>query len=331
MDMNEYIKAIKHGGFRSFLKKAVELGISVSVMHDGDIRFTKLSYKGKTVFCYKNNLPIKRNMGNFTKRKTLTKAVLTEIGISTPRGITARSHTEAIREVRSAKLRYPLIAKPLDGSLAKGVTWNIRSEKELRAATQHALIAYGKRKNISIIVEEMFVGNEYRVLVFGGKVISCVQKIPAGVTGDGKTSINKLIKAFNKNRLKGFEIKLDDTANASLKEAGLTLDSILKKGHFFKFRNNLNMSDGGRAIDTTREMHPSLKKAAVAAMEAVGLTYGGLDFLAENIASPKAPYVILEINPHPFYNMNEKPLVEGRGTDVSLLLLKSVFPSLKRG
>lgn len=330
MNTNEYIKTIKHGGFRSFIKRAAELGISISVMYDGDIRFTKLSYKGKTVFCYKNNLPIKRNMGNFTKRKTLTKAVLAEIGISTPRGITARSHTEAIREVRAAKLRYPLIAKPLDGSLAKGVTWNICSEKELRAATQHALIAYGKRKNISIIVEEMFVGNEYRVLVFGGKVISCVQKIPAGVTGDGKSPIKNLIKTFNKTRLKGFEIRLDATAKESLKKAGLTLDSILEQGRFFKFRNNLNMSDGGRAIDTTRDMHPSLKKAAVAAIEAVGLTYGGLDFLAEDISSEKAPYVILEINPHPFYNMNEKPLVEGKGVDVSLLLLESIFPALKK-
>ncbi len=326
-DVNHYTK---HGGFRSFIKRALELGVEATVLSDGNVRFIKLLHKGKTVFCYKSNLPIKRNMGNFTKQKTLTKAVLDTVGIRTPRGISAVSYADAVRRIREAKLSYPLIAKPLDGSLGKGVTWGIESERELRSAAQHALLAYGKRKNISFLVEEMFLGNEYRVLVLDGRVISCVQKIPAGVTGDGSSSIRNLITAFNKTRMKGFEIRLDAVAKTSLKKSGLTLSSVLEKGRFFKFRNNLNMSDGGRSIDMTERMHPALKKIAVKAVESAGLTYGGLDLLSKDISSEKAPYVILEINPHPFYNMNEKPLVEGKGTDVSYLILKKIFPHLRK-
>lgn len=328
--MDAYIKSLRHGGFRSLIQRASELGITVRVFSDGDVRFTKLSYRGKSVFCYKSNLPLQRNMGNFTKQKTLTKAVLQNVGICTPRGITATSYADAVKKIRKEGLRYPLIAKPLDGSLAKGVTWNIQSEDELKVATRHALTAYGKRKGISFIVEEMFIGNEYRVLVLDGKVISCVQKIPAGITGDGHSTIQELINTFNQTRLDGFTIRLDAVAQVSLKQAGLTLASILEPGRFFKLRNNLNMSDGGRSIDVTNKMHSALKKIAVRAIETVGLTYGGIDLLSANIASGRAPYVIVEINPHPFYNMNEKPLVEGKGVDVSYLILKKLFPHLQK-
>lgn len=328
--MDEYIKNLKHGGFRSFMRRAKELGIDIAVLYDGATRFTKLSFGGDVIFCYKSNLPLQRSMGNFTKKKTLTKAVLEEVGVRTPRGITAKSFAEALREIRAKKLCYPLIAKPLDGSLAKGVTWNITSERELAVASKHALMAYGKRTGVSFIVEEMFVGDEYRVLVLDGKVISCVQKIPAGVTGDGVSTIKELIAAFDTTRTKGFEIRLDATAKASLKKSGLTLGSVLEKNRFFKFRNNLNMSDGGRSIDVTAKMHPSLKEASVKAVQAVGLTYGGLDLLSKDISSRESHYVIIEINPHPFYNMNEKPLVEGKGADVSYLILKKLFPQLKK-
>lgn len=327
-EINQYTK---HGGFRSFLRKAFELGIRVDLFFDNDIRFVRLSYKNAVVFCHEGRLPIMRSMGNFTKQKTLTKIILATLGIQVPRGITAKSFKEALSLIRKKKLRYPLITKPLDGSLGKGVTWNILSERELRAASRHALLAYGKRKNISFLVEEMFIGNEYRVLVFDGRVVSCVQKVPAGVIGDGTSTIKELITRFDQTRQKGFEIRLDAVAKASLKKAGLSLSSVLEKNRFFQFRNNLNMSDGGRSIDMTDKMCPALKKIAVTAIRSVGLIYGGIDLLSKDISSKKEPYVILEINPHPFYNMNEKPLVEGKGANVSLLLLKKIFPSLKKG
>ncbi len=328
MTIKEYIKNIKHGGFKSFLKKALELGVKIKIIPGEGSPILKLEYEGKSIFCYKRNLPIYKRMGNLTTNKEITKTILDASDVKTPKGITAASLQEALKLIQKKKLKYPLICKPVDGSLAKGVTWDISSPKELRAAVAHAKGAYGKRPGVKFLIEEMFVANEYRVLVFQGEVLSCVQKISAGITGDGVSTIEELIKRFDSKRMPGFEIKLDKTAKETLKLHLLSLKSVLPKGHFFKLRNNLNMSDGGRSIERTKEMHPYFKTICSRAIEAVGLTYGGIDFFAYDISSPKSDYVIIEINPNPFYNMHEKPLVEGKGVDVSSEILRAIFPKL---
>lgn len=330
MDFQDYIQKVRHGGFKSFLKKAEELGIKTEILEHEQTPVLKLSYKDRVFFCYKRNMPILRRMGNLTKNKVITKMILESVGIKTPRGIIAISPKQAISEIREKKLRYPLIVKPVDGSLAKGVTWNVASEKEVAEAVEHALNAYGYRKGIRIMVEEMFVGNEYRVLVFNGQMLSCIEKIPAGVIGDGKSTLQDLVHTFNKTRRHGFEIKLDSVAKHTIEQAGYTLNTVLPKDFFFKFRNNLNMSDGGRSIERTREMSPLLKAVCVNAIEAIGLTYGGLDLITNDISSLNSSYVILEINPNPYFNMHEKPLVEGPGIDVSLIILQYLFPALEK-
>jgi cyanophycin synthetase len=327
MDFQQYIEKVKHGAYKSFLKKTLALGLSVELILHEKIPVVKITHGEKTLFCY-GKVPLFRSMCNLTKNKSITKFVLESVGIRTPKGIVTHSFEDGIREVREKNLTYPLISKPVDGSLAKGVTWNITSEAGLQEAIEHALGAYGYREDIKILVEEMFVGNEYRVLVFNGKVLSCVEKIPAGITGDGEQSIQDLIHSFNKTRRHGFEIKLDTVAKETLSKAGYTLKTILPKDSFFKLRNNLNMSDGGRCIERTATMDKELQKTCVKAVESLGLTYGGLDLITNNISLPGAPYVILEVNPNPYYNMHEKPLVEGDGIDVSLILLKYLFPSL---
>lgn len=322
-----YIKKLKHGGFRSFIKKAFELGVDIKTFPLAP-SLLKLSYKGTTVFVRKSQPPILRNMGNLTKNKQITKLVLESIGIRTPQGFVAESYKEALSFFKKYKPSYPLIVKPLDGSLARGVTWNIRSLGELKKAV--TFFDKSKKQKFSrFLVEEMYIGDEFRVLILNNKVLSCVKKIPATIIGDGKSTIKELIKTFDKTRLKGFEIKLDKIAKETIAQNNFTLRSILPSGYILKLRNNLNMSDGGRSVECTEKMSKHLKDVCVRATAAAGLTYSGLDLMTKNLSTPKDDYVILEINPNPFYNMHEKPLVEGVGVDVSKEILKTVFPKLK--
>ena len=322
-----YVKKIKHGGFRSFIKKAVELGIDVEIISKEPV-LLKLEYKKKFIFVSKNNLPIQRRMGNFTRNKETTKLLMEKIGIRTPRGIVSESYKEALPLIRRKHLSYPLIAKPLDGSLARGVTWDVKSLSELKKAISFFDKTKSNKKS-KFLVEEMYIGDEFRILVFNGEIVSCVKKVPATIIGDGKSTIKDIIKAFDKKRIKGFEIKLDKIARKTLLSNKLTTNSILPAGYALKLRNNLNMSDGGRCIECTTEMSNHLKKICLQAISAAGLNYGGIDLITKNIATSKNDYVILEINPNPFYNMHEKPLVEGRGVDVSKKILKYLFPNLK--
>jgi cyanophycin synthetase len=322
-----YINRIKHGGFRSFIKRAQELGVNIKTFSKEPI-LLKLEYGEKFIFVRKGQLPVQRRMGNFTRNKQFTKFLLENINIRTPRGIVATTYTEALPLIKKARLKYPLIAKPLDGSLARGVSWNIRSLAELKKSVLFFEKTKSSKKS-RFLIEEMYIGDEFRILVFNGKIVSCVKKVPATIIGDGKSTVKELVKLFDKTRTRGFEIKLDKTALKTISDNNFSLDSILPDGYVLKLRNNLNMSDGGRSIECTHEMSAHLKDICLRAVSAAGLFYGGLDLMTKNLATKKDDFVILEINPNPFYNMHEKPLVEGRGVDVSKIILTNLFPGLK--
>lgn len=334
MKNSAYLKHIKHGGFRSLVKRAIELGIDVDLV-SRENKITRFKYGQDIFFIRGKNVPVYRRMGEMTKKKVVTKMVLESFGIRTPRGFEATSLSEAKRLIKQHKLAYPVIMKPSAGTRGLGVTWDIRTDRDIEKAIAHfesasAEHAFLTSKSKTFLVEEMFQGHEYRVLVLDNKVISCVEKIPASIKGDGRSSIKGLIRDFNQTRLPGFFIHVDKTVRETLKKNNLDLKSVLPKGQVLRLRNNLNMSDGGRSIDVTHRLHPELKKICAKAAESIGLTYGGVDLMADNIRDPKTRYVILEINSNPYYNMNEKPLVEGKGVDISWIFLKKMFPRLKK-
>lgn len=57
----------------------------------------------------------------------------------------------------------------------------------------------------------------------------------------------------------------------------------------------------------------------------IAMHIAGIDILTDDISvnNPHAPYVILEINGALDYDIHEKPIVQGKGVDVTRLLIKS--------
>lgn len=322
------IMKIKHRAMRSLLSKALELGIKIDFSHI-DKGLLILAYQKEKLFLRNTAIPMQRKMGNLTTDKCHTKICLNEVGINVPRGFATNSKNEALVLLKKFKLRFPLILKPVNGAFAERVVWDIKTKKELADAILDFKKSEKKHKFKRFLVEEMQLGDEYRVLMLQGRVISCVQKRAASILGDGSLNIKNLIRVFNKSRGKGFDMKIDSIVLDKLKRSNLTIRSILPKNYLLKLRNNLNMSDGGRSIDYTNKMNAYLKKICCDAVKAVGLSYGGIDLITENISQKNSAYAIIEINPDPVYIMHEKPLVEGRGIDVSYKILKILFPKLK--
>lgn len=318
-------KKIKHGGFKSLVRRAIELGVCVEFSKE-EPALAKFEYKGQVCYCRMNVVPVLKMMGDFTKNKNITKKILNDSRIKVPKGIKASSMRVAIKGRKINKMLFPLIAKPLDGSLGRGTVWNILGDKGLAKAVK-IIRAIQKKHGYSkyFLLEEMKKGEEYRALVYKNKIVSCVKKMPAGVVGDGKSTISELIKKFNKKRGKGFEIKKDRIFWKNLKDKKISLELVLPECHLMKFRDNLNMSDGGRAVDCTKKMHLYFQKICKKAIRLSGLTYGGVDLITHDISKKSDNYAILEVNPNPYYNMHEKPLVEGKGIDFSKMILKDIF------
>ena len=126
--------------------------------------------------------------------KNTTKLFLHESSIHTLPGRVFNEGDSKVIDTYCKKVGYPVVVKPLDGALGRGVHMNIRKKKELVEAVNACL-----SKSSTVFVEKMFVGIEYRILATRSKVLGVTKRVPANVVGDGKNTISKLITIKNKD------------------------------------------------------------------------------------------------------------------------------------
>lgn len=327
MDIGEYLTGVEIRKRKNFILSALRMGVKVKII-SADFRLLEFSWRGrKRVLLndrpYFNSSP----STSFTKNKELTKILLERAGIRVPRGAYAGSASEALRLMHKLGIFFPIVIKPIDAAEGFCVTIGVGNESELRSTVKKMQASLRESKwNLSglFMVEKLVKGNDFRILVLNGKIIACAQRVPAYIEGDGKTKIRDLIKKFNSARLFAYLLKIDTDIMKLLKEKSLTLNSILENRTRLQLRRNANISTGGRAIDKTGAVSKRFRDIALRSIGALGLNYGGIDIMTDDISSnnPRQPYFVIEINGAPDYDPHEKPLVSGKGVRVSELLVR---------
>lgn len=188
------------------------------------------------------------------------------------------------------KIGYPVVVKPTTLSRGRGITPDIKQQEGLQNAWTKAVNAYKtKNKRHNILVEKHFYGEDFRFYVVGDKLISATLRKRANVTGDGRSTIEELIKSKNKERrnnpyLEDHLIPEDYSLLEVLNEQNIGMDYIPKKNQEITLRKQSNIHAGGDNIDVTDIAHPEFKSIAVKAIQAIpGLAYGGVDIIASDI------------------------------------------------
>ncbi|MBO3460865.1 cyanophycin synthetase [Aetokthonos hydrillicola Thurmond2011] len=244
--------------------------------------------------------------------KEATKRILANGGVPVPKGTTI-NFLDDLQEAIEYVGGYPIVIKPLDGNHGRGITIDIRTWEE-------AQTAYDAARQISraIIVERYYVGRDHRVLVVDGKVVAVAERVPAHVTGNGRSTIFELIEETNNdpNRGEGHDnvltkIELDRTSYQLLERQGYTLSTVLQKGEICYLRATANLSTGGIAVDRTDEIHPENLWLAQRVVKIIGLDIAGIDIVTSDISRPlrEVDGVIVEVNAAPGFRMHIAPSI----------------------
>ena len=190
--------------------------------------------------------------------KSLTNRLLDSAGLPVPRADVVDTEDGAVAAAK--RLGYPCVVKPLDGNHGRGVHLDLRSEDAVRAAFHGAL---AQSRGGDVVIETYVAGNDYRCLVIGGKVAAIAERVPASVTGDGEHTVRQLVDIANSDPRRGIghekvltRIKVDEAAEALVRDQGYGLDDVLAAGVRVKLALTGNMSTGGTSIDRTIEAHP---------------------------------------------------------------------------
>ncbi|MFL6199859.1 MAG: cyanophycin synthetase [Thermoanaerobaculia bacterium] len=262
--------------------------------------------------------------------KRLTNQILHDLGLPVPRQERVRTVEGAVEAARELGCPpAPVVVKPLDGNHGRGVSINLTSEEQVRAAFDEAY----ERSSV-VIVETFLEGHDYRILVVDGKVLGVSQRVPGHVVGDGVHTIGQLVERVNTDPRRGVghekvltRLEADAQAGRLLEQAGLTLDSVLPEGEVFSLRSTGNLSTGGTAIDRTDVIHYDNRIMAERAVKAVGLDVGGVDFISPDISHSykEVGGGIVEINAAPGFRMHVAP-TEGTPRDVAGPVIDMLFP-----
>jgi len=261
--------------------------------------------------------------------KKMTNQLLAAAGLPVPRSALVRSADEAVTSAE--RIGYPVVTKPLDGNHGRGVGLNLGDEGSVRRGFERAV---GESRAGHVVVETFVQGNDYRVLVIGGRMVAVAERVPAHVTGDGEHTVRELVEITNADPRRGIghekvltRIAVDEKAEELVRSQGFGMDDVPPEGQRVLLASTANMSTGGISIDRTWEAHEDNVEIAEEAARVVGLDVAGVDFLAPDISLPvrETGGAIVEVNAAPGFRMHTNP-TEGEPQYVAKPVIDALFP-----
>ncbi|HQY63115.1 MAG: cyanophycin synthetase [Myxococcales bacterium] len=259
--------------------------------------------------------------------KEETNRILGDLGLPVPRQRVVRSAEAAA--AAASRLGYPVVVKPLDANHGRGVTLDLRTGDEVRAAFEKA-----REHSRSVVVENFLGGFDHRMLVVGGELVAVAKRVPGHVVGDGDHTVAQLVDLVNADPRRGIghekvltRLELDGQAERLMAARGVTPDTVLPAGEVLFLRGTGNLSTGGTAIDLTDVVHPDNREMAVRAANAIGLDVCGVDFITADISESyrEVGGGICEVNAAPGFRMHVAP-TEGKPRDVAGPVIDMLFP-----
>lgn len=235
------------------------------------------------------------------RNKLQAAAHLRLAGLPVPPHHRVGSSADAISAAKA--LGYPVVVKPANLDGGTGVAAGLVDAAEVSSAFDAA-----RRHSSEIIVEKHIEGRDYRLTVFEGETVWAVERVPGGVTGDGRSSIADLVASTNADSRRGIgdhaalkRLSLDSEAMAMLDREGLSPESVPTLGRFVRLRRAANVASGGMPVAVFDQVHPENLRLAVRAAEALRLDLAGVDLIIPDIARSwrEGGAAICEVNAQP--------------------------------
>lgn len=328
-----------YGGKLSSYTLALEAwrrGLEVTFL-DSDLRqYTLTNSDGHSVKFTRSRPHMTTRQGvQAANDKHRTARLLRLAGVPAPESVLIETAAVDAKTLcnKAEVIGYPVVLKPLDGSMGRGVFAGLRNSTELTARYEDLMNSVAPK---SAVLESHEPGDDYRVLVYDQTVVGVCRRLPANIVGDGRRTVRELIDEKNQRRRrnpflsKGL-IKPDHEVEDYLAREGQHYESIPAKDQYIRLRSAANASAGGDVRDITDAFPAAIKQAAIAAVRAVpGLFCAGVDMLFDgNSTAIEGSYSVLELNAHPQIGVNMYP-TEGVGQDAPRRIIDVCFPKSQR-
>ena len=246
------------------------------------------------------------------RNKEITKQALANAGVPTPRGYALAPSFEQVGQRLLHTLRTPLVVKPTNSAVSKGVTVGVETEGELSEAWDHAtqFVADGGL----VLIEEQSIGFDLRTFVIDGKFVAGATRIQPFVVGDGESTVDQLIQEEKRRRRSHFQLaKYELVVDRGIvtKQLGTSHHEnyILNARQILFLNGATTLSTGAVTVEVNPFVCEELKQIAGNAVAAIpGLEAGAVDMIVQSLDHADNA-VVLEVNTSPGLFMHTSPAI----------------------
>lgn len=266
--------------------------------------------------------------------KSLVHRLMAEAGVAHAEHLEWRVDDPGPAAAFLANAGGPCVVKPAAGTGGgNGVVPGVESFDDLLRARWHA----GKGSD-RLLIERQADGDVYRLLLLDGELLDVVRSVPANVTGDGRSTVEELIRQENERRVAAggaaglslIGINLDTVL--TLRRAGESLTSVLASGRILPLRIASNCN-AERDNETWRgSVAEPVIADARAAVKAVGLRLAGVDVITRDISRPLVDTggVVAEVNGGPGIHHHYLVADRANATPVAVPVLEKLLGDARR-
>ena len=218
-----------------------------------------------------------------------------------------------------------IVIKPLDGAQGRGITVKPQSAETARTAFVDAQRHTASKK---VIIEDFVPGDDFRLLVVGGKFKAATMRRPPQVIGDGKSTITELCARLNTKRASSamtrrYLKKISASAEIliHLQQNNYDWNSVPDNGTVVTLRGNANVSTGGEPADVTDFVHQSIVNMVENIARLMNVHALGVDYITPDISdSPgQTGGKIIELNTCPGLALHVESRFRESGLGASLI------------
>ncbi len=295
--MKDYLEEAGNIYLSYYIEAADELGVKYEILQKGMARF---QYQDKHWYIIKPVTPLVNTPAKIlASRKHLTTSILHKANLSVP----IQKEVQNVQEAKDFFDEYKdIVIKPKQSLGGKGVSIK-PTHDEIQGAFNRAYEKDKSKNEIKVLCEKYFSGVNVRLLTLGNKVIGVVKRDTPRITGDGKRTIEDILKEENTSRSQSTQIPIDEETQKVLKDQKLDLSSIPKNHEIVYIRYSTNLAQGGHTEECSEKVHSYYKEIAVKAIKELDMELGGVDLIVKDINKPDE-YIINEINHNPGLKMH---------------------------
>lgn len=237
--------------------------------------------------------------------KQLTSELMRSAGISVPEQMEYVDESGALAFLEKHER---IVVKPLEGEQGAGVSVDLETADDVRAAVQAA-----REHDDTVLLEEFADGIDLRIIVINQEVVAAAIRKPAEILGTGVHTIEQLIEKVSRRRRAATggesEIPLDEETERCVRSAGYQYGDTLPEGESLQVRRTANLHTGGTIHDVTPQLSETLRAAAIRAAGVLEIPVVGLDFMVPSVEGDN--YHMIEANERPgLANHEPQPTAE---------------------